>query len=64
MILVCPFAFYMQMLLETACSGQSRFIGQSLSIGEHGIGYSNLAFKAEKDWYSVSSPWLGLEIKS
>ena len=30
------------MISETAYSSQTKLIGQSLPIGEHGIGYSNL----------------------
>ena len=30
------------MFSETAYSSQTKLIGQSLPIGEHGIGYSNL----------------------
>ena len=32
----------MQMISETAYSSQTKLIGQSLPIGEHGIGHSNL----------------------
>ena len=36
------------MILETVYSSQTKLIGQSLSIGEHRIGYLNLAFEAKK----------------
>ena len=32
----------MQMISETAYNSQTKLIGQSLPIEEHGIGYSNL----------------------
>ena len=38
----------MREFLETAHSSQTKLIGQSLSIGEHGIGYLNLVFAANK----------------
>ena len=38
----------MQVISETAYSSQTKLIGQSLPIGEHGIGYLNLAFAANK----------------
>ena len=33
---------------ETAYSSQTKLIGEGLLIGEHGIGYSNLAFEGNK----------------
>ena len=36
------------MISETAYSSQTKLLGQSLPIGEHGIGYLNLAFAANK----------------
>ena len=48
-----------QMISETAYSSQTKLIGQSLHVSEHGIGYLNLAFaanKGQKGQYSVLSP--------
>ena len=36
------------MISKTAYSSQTKLIGQSLHVAEHGIGYSNLAFAANK----------------
>ena len=36
------------MISETAYSSKTKLLGLSLLIGEHGIGYSNLAFAANK----------------
>ena len=36
------------MISETADSGKTKLIGEDLLIGEHGIGYLNLAFDAKK----------------
>ena len=36
------------MISETAYSSQTKLIGQSLPIGEHEIGYLNLAFEPQK----------------
>ena len=36
------------MISETAYSSQTKLIGQSLPIEEHGIGYLNAAFAANK----------------
>ena len=38
----------MQMITETAYSSQTKLIGEGLLIEEHGIGYLNLAFAANK----------------
>ena len=38
----------MRMISETTYSSQTKLIGEGLLIGEHGIGYSNLAFAANK----------------
>ena len=47
LISVCPDPHNLRMNLETAYSSQINFIGEEgLPIGEHGIGYSNLAFSA------------------
>ena len=48
MISVCLYPGNMQMILETTYSSQTKLIGQSLPIGEHGIGYSKLAYAADK----------------
>ena len=48
LIWICPCAHNMQMISETAYSSQTKLIGESLCISEHGIGYSNLAFAANK----------------
>ena len=48
LISVCPYPDNMQMFSETADSSQTKLIGWSLLIGEHGIGYSNLAFEPNK----------------
>jgi len=48
-----------QFSLKNADSSQTKLLGQSLSIGEHGIGYLNLAFlpiMAKKCQYSALSP--------
>ena len=37
----------MRMISETAYSSQTKLIGQSLPIREHGIGYSKLAYAAD-----------------
>ena len=37
-----------QMISEITYSGQTKLIGEGLLIGEHRIGYSNLAFEAKK----------------
>ena len=42
LIWLCPLPGNMRMISETAYSSQTKLIGQSLPIGEHGIGYSNL----------------------
>ena len=60
LISVCSYLRIMQVFSETAYSSQTKFIGQSLSIREHAIGYSNLALAANKGWkgqYSILSPW-------
>ena len=36
------------MFSEIAYSGQTKLIGEGLLIGEHGMGYSNLAFEAKQ----------------
>ena len=36
------------MISETGYSSQTKLIGQSLHVSEHGIGYLNLAFAANK----------------
>ena len=36
------------MISETAYSSQAKLIGEGISIGEHRIGYLNLAFLAKK----------------
>ena len=36
------------MISETADSSQTKLIGKDLLIGEHEIGYLNLAFEAKK----------------
>ena len=36
------------MILETTYSSQTKLIGQDLPIREHGIGYLNLSFAANK----------------
>ena len=36
------------MISETAYSNKTKLLGLSLLIGEHGIGYSDLAFAANK----------------
>ena len=70
LILVCVCPSNMQMISETAYSSQTKLIGEGLLIGEHGIGYLNLAFEAKK-----AQKWLifcfkplksleGLEIQS
>ena len=66
LIPVCMYLGYMQMILETTYSSQTKLIGEGFLIGQHGIGYSNLAFeakkgqkrpkKAKKGQYSVLSP--------
>ena len=38
----------MRVFSETAYSSKTKLIGVSLLIGEHGIGYSNLAFDPQK----------------
>ena len=38
------------MFSETAYSSQTKLIGLSLSIGEHGIGYSNLTPDPQGAW--------------
>ena len=38
----------MQVFSETAHTSQTKLIGQSLCVSEHGIGYLNLAFAANK----------------
>ena len=38
----------MGVFLETTYSSQVKLIGQSLCVSEHGIGYSNLVFSANK----------------
>ena len=38
----------MQVFSETAHSSQTKLIGLSLHVSEHGIGYSDLAFAANK----------------
>ena len=60
LISVCPSVRNMGVFSETAYSSQTKLIGQSLCISEHGIGYLNLAFaanKGKKGQYSVLSPW-------
>ena len=46
----------MQMISDTTYSSQTKLIGQSFHVSEHGIGYSNLAFEAKKGRYLVLSP--------
>ena len=48
LILVGVWPHHVQMISETTYSSQTKFIGQSLPIREHGIGYSNLAFEPPK----------------
>ena len=48
LICACPWVCNVQMFLETAYSSQTKLIGPSLDISEHGIGYLNLAFAANK----------------
>ena len=48
LISVCPYPRNMQVFLETAYSSQTKLIRQSLCTSEHGIGYLNLAFAANK----------------
>ena len=36
------------MISETAYSSQTKLIGQSLPIGEHGIGYTKFAYAGDK----------------
>ena len=48
LISVCVGSGNLGMILETAYSSQIKLIGEGLLIGEHGIGYSNLAFAANK----------------
>ena len=36
------------MILETTYSSQTKLIGESLHVSEHGIGYLNLAFAANE----------------
>ena len=38
----------MRVFSETAHSSQTKLIGLSLHVSEHGIGYSDLAFAANK----------------
>ena len=38
----------MRMISETTYSSQTKLIGEGFLIGEHRIGYSNLAFEAKK----------------
>ena len=59
LISVCPEPGHLRMISETAYSNQTKLIGEDLLIGEHGIGYLNLAFEAnkgQKGQYSVLSP--------
>ena len=39
----------MEVFSETAYSSQTKLIGPSVHLSEHGIGYLNLAFPANKD---------------
>ena len=43
---LCPRNIWM--ISEIVDSGQTKLIGEDLLIGEHGIGYLNLAFEAKK----------------
>ena len=45
----------MQVFSETAYSNQTKLLGQSLYVLEHGIGYSDLAFEVNKGQYLVLS---------
>ena len=44
------------MILETTYSSQTKLIGQSLPIGEHGIGYSDLTPDPQR---GLGGPWGG-----
>ena len=48
LIWLCPCPHNMRMISETIYCSQFKLIGQSLPIGEHGIGCSNFAFAANK----------------
>ena len=48
LISVCSYPRNIQVFSETAYSSQTKLIGENLPIGEHGIGYLNLAFAANK----------------
>ena len=48
LISVCVYPDNMQMISETAYSSQTKLIGLSLHVSEHRIGYSDLAFAANK----------------
>ena len=48
LISVCLYCCNMRMVSETTYSSQTKLIGQRLHVLEYGIGYSNLAFKANK----------------
>ena len=50
LISVCPYPGNVRMFLETTYSSQTKLIGLNLSIGEHGIGYSNLTPDPQGAW--------------
>ena len=65
LISVCLYPGNMQMISETAYSSQTKLIGPSLDILEHGIGYSNLAFEGKKaNSFKPLKHLEGLEIQS
>ena len=47
-ILVCPCRRNVRVCSEMTYRSQTKLIGQSLPIEEHGIGYSNLAFATNR----------------
>ena len=48
LIWLCPCVHNIRMILENVYSSQTKLIGQSLHVSEHGIGYLNLAFEPQK----------------
>ena len=60
LICVCPETRNVRMFSETAYSSKTKLIEPSLDVSEHGIGYLNLAFaanKGQKGQYLFLSPW-------
>ena len=48
LILVCPYVGNLQLISETADRTQTKLIERSLPIGEHGLGFLDLACAANK----------------